>query len=105
MAKLVAEQVHFYLGAHFDQKKLQLAYDPTILAVTYDLENTKLLIKESRKKELIEELTSIRDTKLLSPGQAGKLKSERQALVRCLALGQSGQSLFQSVLAQIVRQT
>ena len=30
LAKLVAEQVHFYLGAQFDQKKLQLAHDPTI---------------------------------------------------------------------------
>ena len=76
MAKLVAEQVHFYLGAQFDQKKLQLAHDPTILGVTYDLENMKLLIKESRKEDLIEELTAISKTKLLSPGQAGKLKGK-----------------------------
>ena len=76
LAKLVAEQVHLYLGAQFDSKKLQLADDPTILGITYDLENMRLLFKESRKKDLIDELKMVRDGGVLSPGHAGKLKGK-----------------------------
>ena len=76
MAKLIAEMVHFLLGAKFDEKKLQLAQDPTILGVTYDLEAMRLLIKDSRKVELIEELKAIKHTGSLVPGQAGKLKGK-----------------------------
>ena len=50
-AHLVAQSVHWWLGAHYDQKKLQLSRSPTILGVTYDLEQMVLLIKE-RKSEL-----------------------------------------------------
>ena len=55
-AHLVAQSVHWWLGAHYDQKKLQLSRSPTILGVTYDLEQMVLLIKESRKSELLEEI-------------------------------------------------
>jgi len=34
-AHLVAQSVHWWLGAHYDQKKLQLSRSPTILGVTY----------------------------------------------------------------------
>ena len=44
------------------------------MGVTYDLENVRMLFKESRKKDLIEELTSILHSGMLPPGQAGKLK-------------------------------
>ena len=46
-AHLVAQSVHWWLGAHYDQKKLQLSRSPTILGVTYELEKMVLLIKES----------------------------------------------------------
>eukprot|EP00434_Breviolum_minutum_P034149 symbB.v1.2.030215.t1/scaffold3380.1/size79486/1 len=72
----VAQQVHWWLGAHFDQKKLQLARDPTILGVTYNLIEMTLEIKESRKKDLLEEMDSILESKLLDPGTAGKLKGK-----------------------------
>ena len=75
-AHQVAQSVHWWLGAHFDQKKLQLSDSPTILGVTYNLSEMVLEIKESRKKELIEELDSIVNTKLLDPGSAGKLKGK-----------------------------
>ena len=37
IAHTVAQSVHFWLGAQFEAKKLQLARDPTILGVTYNL--------------------------------------------------------------------
>ena len=37
LARRVAECVHTWLGARFDQKKLQLSAEPTILGVTYNL--------------------------------------------------------------------
>ena len=72
----VAQAVHFWLGARFDQKKLQLSRQPVILGVTYDLEDMVLLIKEERKKEIIEEIDSILSAGLLDPGLAGKLKGK-----------------------------
>ena len=53
-----------------------LRRDPTILGVTYDLRGMRLLIKESRKKELVEEIEAILAAGLLSPGQAGKLRGK-----------------------------
>ncbi|CAE7809987.1 unnamed protein product, partial [Symbiodinium necroappetens] len=38
-------KVHWWMGARFDQQKLQLCSDPTILGVTYDLEQYLLKIK------------------------------------------------------------
>ena len=75
-AHLVAQSVHWWLGAHYDQKKLQLSRCPTILGVTYDLESLVLLIKPSRKTELLEEIDRILETNLLDPGSAGKLKGK-----------------------------
>ena len=75
-AHLVAQSLHWWLGAHYDQKKLQLSRDPTILGVTYDLENLVLLIKPSRKTDLLEEIDMILKTGLLDPGSAGKLKGK-----------------------------
>ena len=49
---------------------------PTVLGVTYNLTDMVLEIKESRKKELVEELDSIVKTKMLDPGSAGKLKGK-----------------------------
>ena len=72
----IAQKIHSWLGAAFDPKKLQLCRDPTILGVTYDLQGMRLLIKESRKKELVEEIESILTSGLLSPGQAGKLRGK-----------------------------
>lgn len=51
-AREVAERVHFWLGAKFDQKKLQLSSTPTILGVTYNLEKLQLEIKPERKDEI-----------------------------------------------------
>ncbi len=52
----MAQAVHFWLGAHFDQKKLQLSRSPVILGVTYDLLSVTLQIKDDRKKDLLEEM-------------------------------------------------
>ena len=71
-----AQAVHLWLGAQFDQKKLQRTTAPTILGVTYDLSGMRLLIKESRKSELLDEINSILESKVLSPGQAGKLRGK-----------------------------
>ena len=71
-----AQAVHLWLGARFDQKKLQKTTAPTILGVTYDLSNMKLLIKESRKSELVDEIDGILSSRVLSPGQAGKLRGK-----------------------------
>ena len=72
----LAEKVHWWLGARFDQQKLQLCSDPTILGVTYDLEQHLLKIKKSRKKELFDEISMILEHEELSPGQAGKLRGK-----------------------------
>eukprot|EP00438_Fugacium_kawagutii_P004538 Skav222280 [mRNA] locus=scaffold807:136980:138029:- [translate_table: standard] len=72
----IAQDVHWWLGAQFDAKKLQLREDPTILGVTYDLKDMRLLIKQSRKEEIVDEIDSILASKLLSPGQAGKLRGK-----------------------------
>ena len=75
-ARLVAESVHFWLGARFDQKKLQLSDSPTILGVTYNLVKMQLEIKQERQTELTEEISSILTSGLLDPGSAGKLKGK-----------------------------
>ena len=72
----LAEKVHWWLGARFDQQKLQLCPDSTILGVTYDLEQYLLKIKKSRKKELFDEISMILEHEELSPGQAGKLRGK-----------------------------
>jgi len=72
----IAQLVHWWLGAQFDAKKLQLSRDLTILGVTYNLEKLVLEIKESRKQELVEEIESRLDHGLLDPGSAGKLKGK-----------------------------
>ena len=82
-ARMVAESVHRWLGARFDQKKLQLSRSPTILGVTYNLEEMQLEIKADPKEDLVSEIDSILSSGLLEPGSAGKLK-------RKLALGQGG---------------
>ena len=51
-ARHTAECVHFWLGARFDQKKLQLSCSPTILGVTYNLVLMQLEIKEDRRKRI-----------------------------------------------------
>ena len=72
----VAQKVHWWLGAQFDEKKLQLCQDPTILGVTYDLVNMELKIKQARKVELIDEISSILLSQVFPPGQAGKLRGK-----------------------------
>jgi len=72
----VAQKVHWWLGAQFDPKKLQMCSDPTILGVTYDLKNMLLKIKLSRKTEILEEIDAILDSHLLPPGLAGKLRGK-----------------------------
>ena len=66
----------FGLGAQFDPKKLQQCRDPTILGVTYDLNDMLLKIKPSRKLELEEEISSILECQVFPPGQAGKLRGK-----------------------------
>eukprot|EP00435_Cladocopium_sp_Y103_P009415 s1300_g2.t1 len=72
----VAQKVHWWLGAQFDQKKLQLCSDPTILGVTYDLLTMELKIKPARKVELLDEISAILGSQVLPPGQAGKLRGK-----------------------------
>ena len=71
-----AQKVHWWLGAQFDEKKLQLCQDPTILGVTYDLVGMELKIKQARKVELLDEISSILSSQVLPPGQAGKLRGK-----------------------------
>ena len=75
-AREVAELVHWWLGARFDQKKLQLSAEPTILGVTYNLKLMQLEIKEERRRDLLEEIDAILQSELLDPGSAGKLKGK-----------------------------
>lgn len=75
-AHKVAQSVHWWLGARYDQKKLQLSAAPVILGVTYNLESMVMEIKSDRKKDLIEEIDSILSSGLLDPGSAGKLKGK-----------------------------
>ena len=75
-AHVIAQRVHWWLGANFDQKKLQLSREPTILGVTYNLVGMVLEIKGSRKKDLLEEIEGILSSNLLDPGTAGKLKGK-----------------------------
>ena len=75
-AHRVAQAVHWWLGALYDQKKLQLSTAPTILGVTFNLEEMVLEIKEDRKRDLIEEIDSVLKANLLDPGTAGKLKGK-----------------------------
>ncbi|CAE7771734.1 unnamed protein product [Symbiodinium sp. CCMP2592] len=53
-AKLVAEKIHFFLGASFDQKKLQLSESPVILGVTFNLDEFLLEIKEDHSSDRME---------------------------------------------------
>ncbi|CAE7914902.1 unnamed protein product, partial [Symbiodinium necroappetens] len=75
-ARTVAECVHFWLGALFDDKKLQLSFSPVILGVTFNLELLVLEIKDQRRKELTEMIDGILETGSLDPGTAGKLKGK-----------------------------
>ena len=75
-ARLTAESVHLWLGARFDQKKLQLSMGPAILGVTYNLVDMQLEIKPDRKLELVGEIDAILQSGLLDPGSAGKLKGK-----------------------------
>eukprot|EP00435_Cladocopium_sp_Y103_P070365 s1247_g35.t1 len=70
-ARHVAECVHFWLGAKFDQKKLQLSTSPTILGVTYNLEEMQLEIKPDRKEEISNEIDSILSSGLLGRALPG----------------------------------
>ena len=72
----VSQKVHWWLGAQFDPKKLQLCFDPTILGVTYDLKAMHLKIKPSRKEELLDEIDAILNSQVFPPGQAGKLRGK-----------------------------
>ncbi|CAJ1357548.1 unnamed protein product, partial [Effrenium voratum] len=45
-AFLLVQKVHWWLGARFDQEKLQFSGQPVILGVTYDLEGLILKIKQ-----------------------------------------------------------
>ena len=75
-AHQVAQCVHWWLGALFDQKKLQISQAPTILGVTYNLEAMVLEIKPDRRTDLIDELDEILAANVLEPGNAGKLKGK-----------------------------
>ena len=75
-ARRISEFVHFWLGAKFDQEKLQLSSTPTILGVTYNLDQMQLEIKAERKAEITQEIDAIVHSGLLDPGPAGKLKGK-----------------------------
>lgn len=72
----VAQTVHWLLGAKFDTKKLQLCSKPTILGVTYNLDDWLLEIKADRRQELLDEIESILNSNCLEPGHAGKVKGK-----------------------------
>ena len=78
-AREVAELVHWWLGARFDQKKLQLSAEPTILGVTYNLKLMQSEIKEERRRDLLEEIDAILQSELLDPGVSRQ--AQRQAHV------------------------
>ena len=93
----VAQKVHWWLGAQFDAKKLQLSEEPTILGVTYDLKAMCLRIKRSRKEELQDEIDSIISSSLLSPGQAGKLRGKLMFGASQLLWGKIGRAFLRSL--------
>ena len=69
-----AEALRLWLVAQLDSAKRKLGPVVGILGITYDLSQLLLLIKESRKKDLIEEIEAILEADILEPGHAGKLK-------------------------------
>jgi len=71
-----AQDVHKWLGARFDKKKLQQGKLVDILGVTYDLIAMVLRIKAERKKEINLEIDGILGHNVLEPGKAGKLKGK-----------------------------
>ena len=70
-ARAVAEHVHFWLGAKFDQKKLQLSTEPTILGVTYNLDQMQLEIKAERREEITQEIEAIVKAGILDLARRG----------------------------------
>ena len=89
----VSQKVHWWLGAQFDPKKLQLCFDPTILGVTYDLKAMHLKIKPSRKEELLDEIEAIINSQVFSTWASrqapGKIDVRGVA-----ALGEDRQGVF-----------
>jgi hypothetical protein len=71
-----AELAHLWLGAAYDQKKLQFGPVVDILGVTYGLPAFMIRIKESRKEEIVDEIEFIKKAGFLEPGRAGKLKGK-----------------------------
>ena len=74
----LAEKVHWWLGAGFDQQKLQPAVPRPHDSGRYLRSRAVYLlkIKKSRKKELFDEISMILEHEELSPGQAGKLRGK-----------------------------
>lgn len=78
---------------------------PTILGVTYDLEGMRLLIKQKRKEEILDEIeggimSSCRHTTSRSSGEA-----PRQTYVRGIpTMGKGRKSLPQSLIRKAVLQ-
>ena len=66
--------VHWWLGAAFDQKKLQLTRRQPVLGVTYNLVDMVLEIKAERKTELIGEMEAIVENDLLTRDPWGSSK-------------------------------
>ena len=95
-AFLAAQSVHWWLGARFDAKKLQLSSKPTILGVTYNLVDWVLEIKADRQKELLDEIESILASGVLEPGHAGKLKGKLM-FGACQLWGKVGRAFLRSI--------
>ena len=81
----VTQEVHRWLGAGFDLKKLQQCCDPTILGVTHDLAEFRLMIKASRKEEILSEIDAI-----LSSGSCRQARRGSCVVSSCLGRLSSG---------------
>ena len=75
-ALLCVKSCHFWLGIQFDDAKVQVGQQVTILGVHYDLERFVLRVTEKRKQELLQLLRRILEDDWLTPGEAGHLRGK-----------------------------
>ncbi len=74
----IVKGLHTWIGASFDEDKIQLASKVTILGVLHDLDKSTMEITQSRRVAVGCEIQEILDQGQLEPGRAGKLKGKLQ---------------------------
>ena len=76
LAAEIAKEVHSWLGIPYSEKKLQFGSAVDILGVHYNLVDFVIEIKEDRRADLLNEISSVLAEDCLTPHQAGKLRGK-----------------------------